>query len=126
MKVIYGEKYTEKEGKLLTPTIYSNIMQAMSILIEYAIVFGIEDQVIAKDSFNFVRGLDDKEEINLQVGDAIKELWADPGIQAVWNRRSEFQIIESVNQITCTSVVMIVHRIEIRIASCDVTEPGAE
>ncbi|RYY87512.1 hypothetical protein EON63_03860 [archaeon] len=31
------------------------------------------------------------------LGDAIKELWTDPGIQAVWNRRAEYQIIDSVS-----------------------------
>jgi hypothetical protein len=30
------------------------------------------------------------------MGDAIKSLWADPGIQVTWEDRSKFQIIDSV------------------------------
>ena len=30
-----------------------------------------------------------------EIGPVIKILWNDPGIQAAWDKRSEFQIIES-------------------------------
>ena len=30
------------------------------------------------------------------IGDAIKALWCDPGIKAVWQRRSEYHIIETI------------------------------
>ena len=34
--------------------------------------------------------------INITIGDAIKALWTDPGMKQCWDRRAEFQIIESV------------------------------
>jgi G-protein alpha subunit len=34
--------------------------------------------------------------INIPIGDAIKALWTDPGMKQCWDRRAEFQIIESV------------------------------
>lgn len=39
---------------------------------------------------------DDESEINMELGGAIKALWADPGILLAWKRRAEFQIVESV------------------------------
>jgi len=40
--------------------------------------------------------VDETTPIDATVGQAIKELWADPGIQMVWDRRGEFQIVESL------------------------------
>jgi GTPase SAR1 family protein len=96
MKVIYGEQYTEAERKQHLPTVYSNIIQAIKVLCEQAVVFNLVGQIRAKEQFDLVRSLDENDSINVTIGDAIKQLWNDPGIQAVWERRSEFQIIESV------------------------------
>ena len=96
MKVIYGEKYTAQDGKEQLPTIYSNVLQAMKVLIEQSYALNLDDQVLAKDAFDFIRSIDESEAINDEVGDALKSLWMDPGIQKVWDRRNEYQIIESV------------------------------
>jgi len=96
MKVIYGAQYSDQEKKQALPTIYSNILQAMKILLEQAVATNLLAQVEAKAEFDMIRALDENEAINVSVGDAIRILWADPGIKAVWARRSEFQIIDSV------------------------------
>lgn len=96
MKVIYGDQYTDAERKQQIPTIYSNILQAMKILIEQAVTFNMVNQIAAKEEFDIIKGLDENDVINVRVGDCIEALWADAGIQAVWARRAEFQIIESV------------------------------
>lgn len=96
MKVIYGEQYTEAERKQHIPTIFSNVIQAIKVLCEQAIVFNLVSQIAAKEQFDMIRTLDENDSINVTIGDAIKAVWNDPGIQAVWERRSEFQIIESV------------------------------
>lgn len=96
MKIIYGDQYTDAERKQQVPTIYSNILQAMKILIDQTVAYNLVSQVVAKDAFDLVKGLDENDVINVRVGDAIKALWSDPGMQAVWGRRAEFQIIESV------------------------------
>lgn len=96
MKIIYGDQYTDAERKQQIPTVYSNVLQAMRILLDQTVAFNMVGQVQAKDAFDLVKGLDENDPINVRVGDAIKALWTDPGIQAVWNRRSEYQIIESV------------------------------
>jgi hypothetical protein len=96
MKVIYGDQYSDAERKQHIPTIHSNVLQAIKVLCEQAVVFNLVGQVVAKDEFNLIRNTDENGQINVTIGNAVKALWADPGIQAVWDRRSEFQIIESV------------------------------
>jgi len=96
MKVIYGEQFTDSERKQQIPTIYSNVLQAIKVLCDQAAAFNMQEGILAKEQYDMVRSLDDNDAINVTIGDAVKVLWTDPGIQAVWARRSEFQIIESV------------------------------
>ena len=96
MKVIYGDQYSDAERKQHIPTVHSNVLQAIKVLCEQAVVFNLAGQVVAKDEFTLIRSTDENGQVNVTIGNAIKTLWTDPGIQAVWDRRSEFQIIESV------------------------------
>lgn len=96
MKVIYGEQYSDAERKQQIPTIFSNILQAIKVLCEQAVTFNMVGLIKATAEFNMVRALDENDAINITIGNAIQALWTDPGIKAVWDRRSEFQVIESV------------------------------
>jgi GTPase SAR1 family protein len=96
MKVIYGEQYTEAERKQAIPVIFSNIIQAMKILCDQAVTFSMEGDIKNKQEFEMIRKMDECEPLSVSSGSAISTLWADPGILAVWDRRNEFQIIESV------------------------------
>lgn len=96
MKVIYGDKYSDAERKQQLPTIYSNILQAIKILVDQAVVFNLVDQIKAKEEFDLIKSIDENDPVNVMVGNAVKALWTDAGIQEVWRRRNEFQIIESV------------------------------
>jgi len=96
MKVIYGDQYSDSERKQLIPTVHSNVLQAIKVLCEQAVVFNLSGQVAVKDDFAMIRSVDENGTINVAIGNAVKNLWADAAIQAVWDRRAEFQIIESV------------------------------
>jgi GTPase SAR1 family protein len=96
MKVIYGKQYSDAERAAILPTICSNIIVAMKILCEQAIALNIINEVKCNAEFEKVRKLDDNDSITVAIGDAIDTLWHDPGIRAVWDRRSEFQIVDSV------------------------------
>lgn len=96
MKLIYGEQYSEAERKQQLPTIYSNILLAMKVLCEQAVAFNLVGQIQANAEFNLIRSLDENDAINVAIGNAVKALWCDPGIKAVWDRRSEFQVVDSV------------------------------
>jgi GTPase SAR1 family protein len=96
MKLIYGEKFNEEEKKKQLATVYMNTLQAMKILCEQTAAFHLENEVKCQDSYTAIKSIDDTEEITPTVGDHVKALWTDPGIQMVWARRNEFQIIEAV------------------------------
>lgn len=97
MKIIFGSQYTEMERRHYTSTIYSNILQGMRVLVDQTSVFGLQEQVAAKDAFDMFKRIDDSEAINNRIGEAIKTLWSDPVIQSVWARRAEYQIFESLS-----------------------------
>ncbi|CAE7483451.1 unnamed protein product [Symbiodinium microadriaticum] len=101
MKIIYGKQYSHAERKQNLPTIHSNIIQAMHILIKHAKNIGngdqtVHDQIECKEALAIIEALDIYEGLNLERSNAIIALWADPAIQQVWARRNETQITESV------------------------------
>lgn len=96
MKVLYGDEYPEAERKQLIPTVHSNIIQAMKVLCDNAVNLNLVSNIVCTNEFELVKGLDDNDAITVIIGDAIGALWKDVGIQMVWSRRSEYQIIESV------------------------------
>lgn len=96
MKVIYGKNFTSEERKMLLPTIYSNIMAAVKILIEQTYTLDLFGEIKDVDAFNKLAEADENAPIDDALGDSIIAFWADPGIQKVWDQRAEYQIIESV------------------------------
>lgn len=96
MKVIYGKQYTDAEKKQAVNIIHCNILQGMKVLCEQAVNFNMVGEIEAETSFEMLRNIDENETIDVLIGGAIKELWLDPGVQKVWDRRADFQIIDSV------------------------------
>jgi guanine nucleotide-binding protein G(i) subunit alpha len=96
MKLIYGAKYSDAERKQNIPTLHTNIMLAIKILCDQAVNMHMVDKIEAKAEFEKVKVCGENEQITPELGDAISALWKDAGIQGVWKRRSEYQIIESV------------------------------
>jgi GTPase SAR1 family protein len=96
MKVIYGTQFTDAERRAHTPTIFSNIISSMKILVDQAAKMNLLEKVVAKDDIECMRNASEHEVIKGKLGEAIKNLWQDPGIQLVWSRRNEFQIVDSV------------------------------
>ena len=62
MKVIYGEIYSDGERKQQLPTIYSNVLQAIKVLAEQAVVFNLVGSIQCKAEFEMIRGLDENGE----------------------------------------------------------------
>ena len=96
MKLIYGEKFSEAERKANVPVVHNNILIAIKTLVDQSNKLGLASEVKASSAFALISGIDENEPVTFEVGSAIQELWADPGIQMTWARRSEFQIIEAV------------------------------
>lgn len=96
MKLIYGGKYTDAERKQNVPTLHTNVMLAIKILCDQAVNLHMVDKIEAKEAYEKIRSMNENDQITEPIGDMIKTLWEDPGIVAVWKRRAEYQIIESV------------------------------
>ena len=85
-----------EEKKSQIPTVHLNVVQAIKTLIGKAEEYGLDREVFAKSSFEFVKEMNDFDVITPNVASAIEEVWTDPAMQEVWSKRSEYQIIESV------------------------------
>ena len=96
MRVLFGAPLTEEEKQQITPVVYNNTITSMKILCNETKNLGYDQEVVAKEMFDLMLKIDDHCEINVEIGNAIKTLWTDPGVLMTWKRRSEFQIIESV------------------------------
>jgi len=96
MKVIYGVQYTVAERKQQIPTIHSNVLQGIKILLDQVEEFNLQDKIQCRNQFDEVKSVDENEIITVTIGNAIKTLWTNEVVQEVWNRRSEYQIIDSV------------------------------
>jgi len=96
MKVLYGAPLTDDERRQITPVVYNNTLTGMKILVEQVYNLGYDDQVVAQEALKAIALLDDNADIDMVVGQQVKDLWSDPGVLKVWDRRAEFQIVESV------------------------------
>nr|CCA20918.1 G protein alpha subunit putative [Albugo laibachii Nc14] len=96
MKLLYGAPLSDDEKRQSTPIVYSNIVTSMKILIDQCVELKLTGEVQCLQDFEDIKAISDETEVNPQIGQKIKNLWTDPGIVATWNRRSEYQIIESV------------------------------
>lgn len=98
MKVLYGNQYNEMELLQNSPAIYSNIMIAIKLLCEQVVEMGFRDEILEADTadFELLINVDGSEVVNREIGEAIKNLWVSKTILKVWDRRHEFQVIDSV------------------------------
>lgn len=96
MKVIYGVPYNDDEKRQILPVIYSNLLSSMKTLVEQAAILNLTDKIVAVNAAEVVKAAPDNAVVDVALGDAIAELWKDPGIQLVWAKRSDFQLIDSV------------------------------
>ncbi|CAM9683036.1 unnamed protein product [Scytosiphon promiscuus] len=95
MKLIYGV-ISEEDRASLTPVVYANTISTIKMVIKKASSYGFDQQVADQESLAMVRDMEDQAPIDLRVGQAITALWKDPMVQKTWDRRSEYQVIESM------------------------------
>ncbi|CAM9307118.1 unnamed protein product, partial [Ectocarpus fasciculatus] len=95
MKLIYGV-ISEDDRVSLTPVVYANTISTIKMVIKKAGFYGFDKQVVDQDAMGLIRSLEDQAPIDEKVGQAITALWEDPMIQKTWEKRSEYQVIESM------------------------------
>lgn len=68
----------------------------MQTIIAEATNLGLRGQILDVEALTNFAAFLDEVELLPNHGAVIKALWEDPGVQASWNRRSEFQVVESI------------------------------
>lgn len=99
MITIYGKGFSKTDRKGYTSIIYNNIITSMKTLCIQADVYGVtgafgDEAAKAKAIFDDLK-MD--EEIDAELGDHIKALWADPSIQEVYAKRAAYQLTDSAS-----------------------------
>jgi len=97
MKVLFGQGFLDEERRDWLPKIQLNTIQAMKAICNAVIAFRLDGTIgaAAKGSFEMLCEVPERATFSEELAAAIKLLWADPAIQATWERRNEFQVIES-------------------------------
>lgn len=92
MITIYGKGFGELDRKNYIPIIYNNIVVSMKILCDQSEHFG---EVQATEAKNTLKATPDEAPVNETLGALMKTLWADPGIQATFDKRAKYQLNDS-------------------------------
>ena len=98
MKIIHKEGFSSDELISFKSVIYSNTISAMRVMIEAAaeLQISIHDTTAAEAVASI--GIDNTgSSFTLQMGNYIKILWKDPGIQQVYFQNNRFQLIDSAS-----------------------------
>ena len=103
MKILYGQAWDNDELTSLKPVVFANIIQNMRLVLEYAATTGVDLGECA-DIAKTVSGLGDDTDIGQGgVGQMIKTLWGTPQIKDVWEKRSNFQVLDCLSYY-CTDI----------------------
>lgn len=94
MITIYGKGYPESERKTFAPIIFNNIITSMKTLLQQTANHGpvTGQNEAAKQQIDDLKG---DEEIDKNLAATIAALWADPGVQATYDKRATFQLTDS-------------------------------
>jgi GTPase SAR1 family protein len=98
MKIIYGTKFSEAERRIHASTIHSNIILAMKVLIRHCLLRGSMDDFPPeiREHIEKINAANENNAIDSALADSITEVWNNHTMQATWEKRHEYQIIESL------------------------------
>ncbi|XP_060100378.1 guanine nucleotide-binding protein G(t) subunit alpha-3 [Heteronotia binoei] len=99
MKIIHKDGYTEQECQEYRSVVYSNTLQSMLAIVKAMSTLGIEyGNAQRKEDIKQLFAMADSMEdgtMSPEMAEIIKQLWKDPGIQACFERASEYQLNDS-------------------------------
>nr|XP_005990906.1 PREDICTED: guanine nucleotide-binding protein subunit alpha-12 isoform X2 [Latimeria chalumnae] len=103
MRIIHGKEFDQKALLEFRDTIFENIIKGMRVLVDARDKLGIPWQNTENEKHGmFVMAFENKVGMPVEPSTfqlyvpALRALWSDTGIQESYNRRSEFQLGESV------------------------------
>jgi guanine nucleotide-binding protein subunit alpha len=99
MQLIHGPGYTQAEKDAFKEIIYSNVVQSMRVILEAMQNMGIPlskpENETHKNVILELPAQIEAEDLPADVTTAIKELWADVGVLACFDRSREYQLNDS-------------------------------
>lgn len=98
MRIIHGSGYSDEDRKGFTKLVYQNIFTAMQAMIKAMDTLRIQYMCEQnKENAQLIREVevDRVSALSEDQVQAIKQLWLDPGIQACYDRRREYQLSDS-------------------------------
>lgn len=96
MKIIYGNKSTDEEMLQYKPIVHGNVLNLMKNLVQNAETLQLMQFVEATESVDALLSVEEDNVILPNMEEHLDNIWKDPGIKKVWDRRSEFQVVESI------------------------------
>jgi len=109
LRYIYGDGLKEEHRKCYARNIYNNIIVGIKTLLEGNLELAEDDEVEYKELDQkvqvkpcdeqikkLIQDISDEHSLSPQVVEVIKKAWADPGLQMTWEKRSLFQLQESL------------------------------
>jgi len=95
MKILFSQShgFTQSEIQASVKIVYNNILKNMKILLS-----NCETHSPAHDSdlADHILSLDEGTPIDTNLGDMLKAIWEDAGVQDTWNHRSNFQVQDAL------------------------------
>ena len=99
MKILYGDPTMSADDMMLVRSIiHNNLITTMQTLCEYCDTFGYKSELTEEetDAFGKMDEADETDDLTDEIGECLKVLWKAKSIEKTWDRRDEFQVIESL------------------------------
>jgi len=96
MKILFGEQhgFTPQELQAGIKVVYSNVLYNMKVLLQNCEVHSpahdtdLADEILSLDENTTV--------IDESLGEKLKSIWTDPGVQETWKNRADFQVQDAL------------------------------
>jgi len=100
MKIIHLKGFTDEERLSYKDIIHSNVIMAMRAIINATEKLGVNN--IAPENKDLAEIFTTNEilfeqKVTPEIADAVKTLWKDPGIQELYSKANEYQLIDSAD-----------------------------
>jgi len=98
MKVLYGKEPTKAELLEVKPVIHANIINTMKAILAEAPRLGTDSMIVDQEAKKEMMEMDDDVTLTPHGGEIVDRMWKDPGVQATWEKRAEYQVVESISK----------------------------
>eukprot|EP01095_Lingulamoeba_sp_RSL-Kostka_P016937 TRINITY_DN854_c1_g4_i1.p1 TRINITY_DN854_c1_g4~~TRINITY_DN854_c1_g4_i1.p1 ORF type:complete len:357 (+),score=128.98 TRINITY_DN854_c1_g4_i1:114-1184(+) len=100
MKIIHLKGFTEEERISYRDIIHSNVIMAMRAIVSSADKLGFNNITAEnqeKAELFTTNEILFEQKVTPEIAEAVQELWLDPGIQELYKKRNEYQLIDSAS-----------------------------